>query len=152
MLLARRDAPDGILSTRWLVGKVGLALLGIWVFSLAVNANANPVSLFYIAASIGFIISTVILLFTVAAIFSEGPLWNWVAGISYASYFIYLFHRPFWKLIEDAIPVVGLQNQILFRMIPASLIVLILSYLLQRIYDFLLGLIRRQSHGLNLTV
>lgn len=151
-LLARQGESGSILSSRWALGKGVLAVLGIWVFSLAVNANLEPASLLYILASYIFIVSTVILLFTLVAKFSIVTPWRWVTGISYASYFVYLFHRPFWKIIEDTIPVQGLQNQILFRMLPASMIVLVVCYCLQRLYDFLLGTLERQSQRLKLMV
>jgi peptidoglycan/LPS O-acetylase OafA/YrhL len=152
LLLARLKATDNVLSSRWTAGKTILAVLGGWSFTLALRAEAGPVSLFYIAASYVFIVSVVILLFTVVAKLSIVSVWRWVTSVSYASYFVYLFHRPFWKLIEDAIPVEGLQDQILFRLLPASVIVLVACYFLQRFYDFLSDALKRQTQKLNLKV
>lgn len=152
MLLARQSESESILSSRWIFGKSAVAVLGIWFFSLALNKEADPISLLYISASYLFIVSTAILLFTLVAKLSIVSPWRWVISISYASYFVYLFHRPFWKLLEDAIPVQGLQNQILFRMLPASAIILVVCYFLQRFYDFLSGALKRQSQRLKLMV
>jgi peptidoglycan/LPS O-acetylase OafA/YrhL len=152
MLLAKPNVLANALSSQGMLGKGILTIFGIWFFSLAIRAEADPVSLLYIAASYVFIVSNVILLFTVIAKFSIVSPWRWITAISYASYFVYLFHRPFWKILEDIFPVQGLQNQILFRMIPASLAVLVVCYLLQRLYDFLLSVFRRQSGRLNSAV
>lgn len=152
LLLAKPNAFAGTLSSQWMLAKSILALLGIWFFSLALHAEADPVSLFYVAASYTFIVSNVVLLFAIIAKLSIVSPWRWVIAISHASYFVYLFHRPFWKILGDAFPLQGLQNQILFRMMPASVIVLVVCYFLQQFYDFLLGKFRRQSQGLNSTV
>lgn len=147
LLLAKPTAPDFALSSQKLFWKCILAVLGIWFFSFSLRAEANPVSLFYIAASYLFIISCVILLFAVIGKLSLASPWRWVIAMSYASYFVYLFHRPFWKILEDAFRVQGMQNQILFRMIPGSLAALVVCYFLQRFYDFLLTIFKRQSQG-----
>ena len=152
LLLAKPKVPEIALSSQWMLLKSALALLGIRLFTLALHAEADPVSFFYIAASYLFIVSTVILLFSVISKFSMTTPWRWVTGISYGSYFIYLFHRPFWKILENAFAIQGLQNQILFRLMPASLVVLVACYFLQRVYDFLLNLFQRQSQSLNSVV
>lgn len=152
LLLAKPKVPEIALSSQWMLLKSALALLGMWLFTLALHAEADPVSLFYLTASYLFIVSTVTLLFSVISKFSIATPWRWVTGISYGSYFIYLFHRPFWKILENAFAIQGLQNQILFRLIPASLVVLVVCYFLQRVYDFLLNLFQRQSQSLNSVV
>lgn len=152
LLLAKPNVSGGVLSGQWMMGKTVLAILGIWLFSLVLRAEADPASLFYIAVSYMFIASNVILLFTVVAKLEIISPWGWVTRISYASYFVYLFHRPFWKILEGIFPVEGLQNQILFRMLPSSLTVLVVCYFLQQCYDFLLGKFKRQSRGLNSAV
>ncbi|HQV93373.1 MAG TPA: acyltransferase [Anaerolineales bacterium] len=152
LLLAKPNTLAGALSSQWMLGKSILALLGIWFFSFALHAEADSVSLFYVAASYTFIVSNVVLLFAVIAKLSIVSPWRWVIAISHASYFVYLFHRPFWKILEGAFPLQGLQDQILFRMIPASVIALAACYFLQQFYDFLVGKLKRQSQGLNSTV
>lgn len=149
MLFARLDESSGILSSRYLLAKGALAILGVSAFSLALTAN--PVSPSYIFASYIFIVSGTLLLFALIASLHIASPWRWVTAISHASYFAYLFHRPFWKLIEDQIPLQGLQNQILFRMLPASLVVLVACYFLQQSYDYLVGLFKRQSQRPSLT-
>ncbi len=152
LLLAKSNAPSVALSSQRLFGKGVLAFSGILSFSLALRAETEPVSPFYIASSYVFIISSVIFLFTVISKLSIVTPWRWVIAISQASYFVYLFHRPFWKILEGIFPVEGLQNQILFRMLPSSLTVLVVCYFLQQFYDFLLGKFKRQSRGLNSAV
>ncbi len=152
LLLAKPNALGNALSGQWMLGKCVLAVLGIWCFSLALRAEADPASLFYIAASYMFIASNIVLLFTVIAKLAIVSPWGWVTRISYASYFVYLFHRPFWKILEGILPLEGLQDQILFRMIPASLAVLVVCYFLQQFYDFLLRKFNCQSRGLNSAV
>ncbi|MFN8402485.1 MAG: hypothetical protein U0V48_02885 [Anaerolineales bacterium] len=85
-----------------------------------------------------------ILLFAVIAKLSIVSPWRWVTGVSYASYFIYLFHRPFWQILENIFPVEQ-QYRILFRLLPASVVVVLVCYFLQRLYDSLLASFGRQS-------
>ncbi|MCC6298933.1 MAG: acyltransferase [Anaerolineales bacterium] len=143
MLTARHAEPGGVLSSRYLLLKVLAALIGIRVFSLV--SSGEPVSLPYITASYVFIVSTTILLFAVIAKLSIVSPWRWVTGVSYASYFIYLFHRPFWQILENIFPVHEQQYRILFRLLPASVVVVLVCYFLQRLYDSLLASFGRQS-------
>lgn len=143
MLLARHAEPGGVLSSRYLLLKVLAALIGIRVFSLA--SSGEPMSLLYIVTSYAFIISSTTLLFAVIATLSIISPWKWVTSVSYASYFIYLFHRPFWQILENIFPVQEQQYRILFRLLPASIVVVLACYFLQRLYDFALASFGRQS-------
>lgn len=143
MLTARHAEPGSILSSRYLWLKVLAALIGIRVFSLA--SSGEPMSLLYIAASYLFIVSAAILLFAVIAKLSIISPWKWVTSVSYASYFIYLFHRPFWQILENIFSMQEQQYRILFRLLPASVVGVLVCYFLQRLYDSLLASFGRQS-------
>lgn len=82
-----------------------------------------------------FIISWVLLWLR---IFRTG-IFNWgiLSAISYASFFTYLYHRPIWRLITNFEG--GLLNldAAWIKLVPGSIIALVICYYLQRAYDLL---------------
>jgi membrane-bound acyltransferase YfiQ involved in biofilm formation len=58
--------------------------------------------------------------------------------ISYASFFVYLLHRPLWAWLLTIFPVNTGNDQVFFKIVPASIFIFILSYYLQSGYDRLL--------------
>ncbi|HMS00657.1 MAG TPA: hypothetical protein PKK96_01720 [Anaerolineales bacterium] len=145
--LARQVGLGSVLSPCYLWLKFSAAVVGIITFWAA--SNDDPISLSYVAASCMFIVSMTILLFSTIARLSIVSPWNWVSGVSYASYFIYLFHRPFWQALEDIFSIQGQQTRILFRVLPASLAITLACYFLQRSYDSLVASLRRKVYDLN---
>lgn len=134
--------------SNWLSGEQVLpkfifALLGLFVFSQVLAFSS--VSPLYILGTVFFIISWVILLFALAAKI-KAPFVLKLAGlISYASFFVYLIHRPFWAWSAGVFSVDIGPDLVFFRMIPASIVVFILSYYLQSGYDRLLTVFRRNG-------
>lgn len=70
--------------------------------------------------------------------------WKIWIFISYASFFIYLYHRPIWDVLLRLFPQSNWRNETLFRLIPASIIAIIISYGLQLGYDKLIQLLRNR--------
>ncbi len=152
MLLARQNHPSLLLSSQWIPAKAALAVFGVWFFSFAVSESANPISIVFVSAAYIFIVSAALLLFALISRLRITSLWAWVNHVSYASYFVYLFHRPFWRLIEGFVPIENLQNQIFFRLVPASALVVVTCYFLQRFYDSALAYLKRQISRPGLSV
>ncbi|WKZ49082.1 MAG: acyltransferase [Anaerolineales bacterium] len=152
MLLARQNHPSLLLSSQWIPAKAALAVFGVWFFSFAVSESANPISIAFVSAAYIFIVSAALLLFALISRLRITSLWTWVNHVSYASYFVYLFHRPFWRLIEGFVPIENLQNQIFFRLVPASALVVVTCYFLQRFYDSALAHLKRQISRPGLSV
>ena len=130
----------------WLSGeqvwpKFILAILASFVFSQVLALSS--ISPYYIFGVVFFIISWVILLFGLATkVRSQGML-KLAGYISYASYFAYLIHRPLWAWLIGVFSVNDGRTQVFFKVLPASLVVFILSYYLQYGYDRLLAVFRR---------
>lgn len=141
----------GILCTRldhlstWLSGgqvliKFVLAVLGLFLFSqVLVLSSISPL---YILGTVFFIISWVILLFALAARVKSTVILRLAILISYASFFIYLIHRPLWAWLLTVFPVNTAGGQVFFKIVPASIFIFILSYYLQSGYDRLLTVFR----------
>jgi peptidoglycan/LPS O-acetylase OafA/YrhL len=134
--------------SHWLSGehtllKLAIAILATFIFFLVLNFGST--SPFYILGVVFFILSWIILLFAIATKIKVPFLLKFAGVISYASYFVYLLHRPLWAWLTDIFSVETFQNQVFFRMIPASILVFILSYYLQYGYDRLLAIFRRNG-------
>jgi peptidoglycan/LPS O-acetylase OafA/YrhL len=134
--------------THWLSGehtllKLAIAILAAFIFSLVLSFGST--SPFYILGVVFFTLSWIILLFAIATKIKVPFLLKFAGVISYASYFVYLLHRPLWAWLTDIFSVETFQNQVFFRMIPASILVFILSYYLQYGYDRLLAIFRRNG-------
>lgn len=138
MMLARRGESVFILSGRWVGLKGILAFVGIWLVSVVLQLEVQPTSIAYLVVTFMFIVSSVVFLFSLVANAGVDAPWRWVRGAAYASYFVYLFHRPLWAILEGIIQIPALDYQILFRVLPASAIVVITCYYLQSGYEFLI--------------
>jgi peptidoglycan/LPS O-acetylase OafA/YrhL len=138
MMLARLGDSVPLLSERWLGFKVVLVFAGIWMDSVVLQWEVQPTSIAYIVATFLFIISSTVFLFSLVAKTGIVAPWRWVRGTAYASYFVYLFHRPFWAILAGIIPIPVLEYQLLFRLFPASAIVVFTCYYLQSAYDSLI--------------
>jgi len=125
----------------WL--KAAFAALATFTFSLTLNFSSTSPS--YILGVVFFILSWVILLFTLATKVKSPFLLKLAGVISYASYFVYLLHRPLWTWLAGIFSVETGRDLILFRMFPASIAAFILSYYLQYGYDRLLAMFRRRE-------
>jgi peptidoglycan/LPS O-acetylase OafA/YrhL len=134
--------------SNWLSGeqvlpKFVLALLGLFAFSQVLTFSS--VSPLYILGTVFFIISWVILLFALAAKIKSQFVLKLAGLVSYASFFVYLIHRPLWAWLVGVFSITDWQTQVFFKMIPASIVVFILSYYLQSGYDRLLAVVRRNG-------
>lgn len=134
--------------SNWLFGKQILlksvfAFLGLFFFSQVLALSS--VSPFYILGTVFFIISWVILLFALASKVKSPIILRLVVLISYASFFVYLIHRPLWAWLLTVFSVNTANGQVFFKIVPASILIFILSYYLQSGYDRLLTMFRRNG-------
>lgn len=140
-------ARPGSLS-HWLSGeqvwmKFALALISSFIFSLVIGSNS--MSPFYILGVVFFIITWVILLFALASGIKSQSILKLAGVVSYASFFVYLLHRPLWSWLAGIFSVETSRYLPFFKMIPASIVVFILSYYLQFGYDRLLAVFRQSK-------
>ena len=134
--------------SHWLSGeqiliKLVVAVLATIVFSLVLAFSS--VSPYYILGVVFFIISWTVLLFALATKVKAQGVVKLAGLVSYASYFAYLIHRPLWEWLVGVFSIDVWQNQVLFKLFPASIIVFILSYYLQYGYDRLLAVFRQNK-------
>jgi peptidoglycan/LPS O-acetylase OafA/YrhL len=138
MILARLGDSFPLLSGKWLAVKGGVVVVGVWMVSIVIQLDVPPTSIAYIVVCSFFIISSAVFLFSLVATAGVVTPWRWVAVAAHASYFVYLFHRPLWASLEGIIPIPVWEYQLLFRILPASAIVVITCYYLQSAYDSLI--------------
>jgi membrane-bound acyltransferase YfiQ involved in biofilm formation len=119
------------------------ALLGLFVFSLVLALSY--VSPLYILGTVFFIISWVILLFALATKIKSQFVLKMAGLVSYASFFVYLIHRPLWAWLIGVFSLSDWRDQVLFKLFPASIFIFILAYYLQSGYDRLLTVFRRNG-------
>lgn len=143
ILFVRLDFLPGWLSGGQVWQKLIITLLCSFIFSRVLNFTS--VSFFYIAGTVSFIISWVILLFALAARIKSLNFLKFAGLISYASFFAYLLHRPLWSWLAGFFSVKTSSGLVFFKMIPASIVVFIVSYYLQSGYDRLLTALRRNK-------
>lgn len=133
-----RQLTDFLLSRKWLEWRFLAAVAGWLAFYWASTHGFR--SIFYIVCANAFIltwIAFVIALFSGRVQKPLKPLWSVVA---YASFFIYLFHRPVWQVLVDLFHVpFGSLADALWKFLPGSLITVILAYYLQKGYDWLVA-------------
>lgn len=144
MLFSRTEGSGAILSADGFARKGVLGIFGVWVFSLVAYSESARASMPYVAASFLFIVPAFLFLYALIARLAVHTPWKWVTSVSHASFFVYLFHRPLWVMFANLIPLDTLQNQVLFRLVPASVLVIVICYYLQRTYDSLLGAVRHK--------
>jgi peptidoglycan/LPS O-acetylase OafA/YrhL len=70
--------------------------------------------------------------------------WKLWSFISYASFFVYLYHRPIWDIVLKLFPQETWRGEMLFRLIPGSLASVLICYALQLFYDRIIELVRKR--------
>jgi peptidoglycan/LPS O-acetylase OafA/YrhL len=143
-MLARWGDSLPLLSGSWLGVKGVLVFVGIWMVSVVLQLEVKSTSILYIGAADLFIVSSTVFLFSLVAYAGVAAPWRWVRGTAYASYFIYLFHRPLWAILAGIMPASEMEDQLLFRLLPASAVVVIACYYLQSAYDALIREVGRK--------
>ncbi len=143
IIFARPQYLSNWLSGKQVLLKLALAIPATFVFSRALDLGST--SPLYIFGVVLFILSWVILLFSLASKVKAPFLLKLAGIISYTSYFAYLLHRPLWEWLTNFFSVETFQSQVFFRLFPASILVFILSYYLQYGYDRLLAVFRRNE-------
>lgn len=119
------------------VYKALLAALAVWVFWLVQVAELEWRNGLYILADNFYILTWVLLWLTIF----RTKLGNWKIWtfLSVASYFAYLLHRPIWYGLALVVDPALFGGEVAFNAVPASIVVLIVSYYLQIGYDRLLA-------------
>jgi hypothetical protein len=118
---------------------LAFAALGLFIFWFVRAGNYEYMSWQYFLAVDIFIVSWMLLGLKIFrnGISSGVSLWGIWSVISYASFFTYLYHRPIWRLITNFEG--GLLNldAAWIKLLPGSIIALVICYYLQRAYDLL---------------
>jgi peptidoglycan/LPS O-acetylase OafA/YrhL len=120
--------------------KVLLAALAVWVFWLVQVAELEWRNWLYILADNFFILTWVLM--WLAIFRTKIGSWKIWVFFSVASYFAYLLHRPIWYGLELLVDPAIFGGEVAFHAVPASIVVLIVSYFLQLGYDRLLAALR----------
>jgi peptidoglycan/LPS O-acetylase OafA/YrhL len=123
--------------------KAGFAVLGLLLFGLAKYEEFEMVNGLRIFA-VNFYMLGWILLWLGIFRTSLGS-WRIWSFISTASFFAYLYHRPFWKILVSVFEPDNWKNEALFRLLPGSIIVLFVCYFLQIGYDRLLAMFSQKK-------
>ena len=123
--------------------KVGIAFFSVWLFWLVQVAEYKIEDGFYIVAVDFFILGWVLMWLGIFRA-SVGS-WRVWSVISTASFFVYLYHRPFWKILTSLFKLTNWKDETLFKLLPGSLIVLFVCYILQIGYDRLLAVFRQRK-------
>ncbi len=124
--------------------KVGIAIFGVWLFWLVQVAKYKLENGFYIMAVDFYILGWVLMWLGIFRTSVGG--WRIWPLISTASFFTYLYHRPFWEILISLFNPTDWRNQTLFKLLPGSIIVLFVCYILQNGYDRLLAVFRRKNN------
>lgn len=114
------------------------AVIGTFLFWFVQTVEYEFVSWQYFVAVDIFMIGWVLLALRVfRSSISDWGIWR---PISYASFFAYLYHRPFWELITNFQWGALSTDVVWVRLLPGSIIVLVVCYYLQRAYDQLIDI------------
>lgn len=70
--------------------------------------------------------------------------WRIWVFLSYASFFVYLYHRPIWNVLLKIFPQETWRNEMLLRLIPGSIISILICYAFQILYDRITELVRKR--------
>jgi peptidoglycan/LPS O-acetylase OafA/YrhL len=120
--------------------KIGIFILGAWVFWLVERAGHSLDHGLTILATNIYILSAVLFWLTIFRTkLGSFQIWSF---LSTASFFAYLYHRPFWFLLSSNFDVRPWGGLIYFYLVPGSIVVLVICYFLQRGYDYLLSALR----------
>lgn len=123
--------------------KALFALLGLFLFGLAKFEEFEMVNGLRIFAADFYMLAWILLWLSVFR--TRIGSWRIWSLISTASFFAYLYHRPFWDILLSQTSLTDWRDQALFRFLPGSIIVLIVCYFLQIGYDRLLAVFRQKE-------
>jgi peptidoglycan/LPS O-acetylase OafA/YrhL len=120
--------------------KIGVAALGTWALWMVERAGHPLEHGWTILATDVYILGFVLIWLDIFRTRLGGfQVWSF---LSTASFFAYLYHRPFWFILSSNFDVRPWGGLIYFYLIPGSLAVLVTCYFLQLGYDRLLSMIR----------
>lgn len=120
------------------------AALSLWFYWFARARDSGFFSWQYLVSVNLFIVSWVLLSLRIFKMGISG--WTIWQPISYASFLIYLYHRPLWALLSRLDwGAFARDDGVWIRLLPGSVIVLVVCYFLQRGYDRLIAALRLTS-------
>ena len=123
--------------------KVGLAVLGVIFFWLVKVAGYEMTNGLRILAVNFYMLAWILVWLTIFR--TKLGSWRIWSFISTASFFAYLYHRPFWAILISIFKPGNWQDETLFKFLPGSLFVLFICYFLQIGYDRLLAVFRQKK-------
>ncbi len=123
--------------------KAVLAMIGTGLFWYVQSAGLEFFSWGYLAAVDFYILAMI--LFWIEIFRTPIGRWKVWGFISYASFFAYLLHRPIWHILEFLFVFDTWEKNVLFIVFPGSVVVFLVSYVFQSLYDRLLLFVRPVS-------
>jgi peptidoglycan/LPS O-acetylase OafA/YrhL len=117
--------------------KIAAAILALLVFWQVAATGVDVRNGVYILAADFFILTWVLSWLTIFR--TKAGSWKGWAFLSTASFFTYLYHRPIWYVLNNALGIEPGVGRVFFNLIVGGLITIFLSYYLQRGYDRLLA-------------
>ncbi len=122
---------------KWIFWFVGCYFL--WVAQAKAYPYQSPI--FLVTVNIYIIGGIAVFLAIFRARVGAWKLWSF---ISYASFFVYLYHRPIWDIALKLFPQETWRGEMLFRLMPGSIASILLCYAFQKLYDFIVTLVRKR--------
>ncbi|MCZ2127089.1 MAG: acyltransferase [Anaerolineales bacterium] len=120
--------------------KIFLAVASVFLFEWTLDSNYAPTNFVFIFSALFFMASWILL--TLSAFQTRMGSWRLWAWLSTASFFAYLIHRPLWRILDDAFGLLPGFRTMYIHLTLGAVAALILGYLFQRGYDYLLGALR----------
>jgi peptidoglycan/LPS O-acetylase OafA/YrhL len=134
---ARQQWLPALTSRRFFLLDKALAFAaGAALFTPVQEQVGNAVNPLLLAAINIYTLSAVIFALSLAKLLSPYlARFRFISTLSYASFFMYLMHRPVWALLLELYRPADLQALSLYLIVVGGTTVLIVSYYLQRIYN-----------------
>ncbi|MBL8090060.1 MAG: acyltransferase [Anaerolineales bacterium] len=116
---------------------VGCYLL--WIVQEKALSYQNPIYLIVVNI---YILGSILIFLTLFR--TRIGTWKIWAFLSYASFFVYLYHRPIWYVLLKIFPQDTWRNEVLFRLTVGSITAILLCYVFQMVYDRIIELVRKR--------
>lgn len=140
ILIARMNWLDRLVTPRfWLLDRLLLFILSILVLDPLKSQVGTGVSLPLVFAITYFSLSAILLTLSMLRLIVRPSLvYELFAMISYASFFVYLLHRPIWQLLVGSGMSMPKQTLSFYLILIGCYIVIPVAFILQKSYDRIL--------------
>jgi peptidoglycan/LPS O-acetylase OafA/YrhL len=111
----------------------------LWIVQEKALSYQNPIYLIVVNI---YILGSILVFLTLFR--TRIGTWKIWAFLSYASFFVYLYHRPIWYVLLKIFPQETWRNEVLFRLTVGSITAILLCYVFQMVYDRIIALVRKR--------